>query len=94
MAKLDASNNPLTEDGTYTLPITPGQNYTLGAAGTWGSGSLAINWVDESGNVVEFDNSPMTANGAFVLCSPAGTMSLVLSGSAGASIRIQLAPMS
>lgn len=94
MAELNATNNPLTADGTYTLDITPGQNYTLGAAGTWGGGSLALNWVDESGNTVPFDNSPMTANGAFVLCSPAGTMSLVLTGSAGASIRIQIAPMS
>jgi hypothetical protein len=91
MADLSSSNNPLAADGTYTLPITPGKYYSFGAAGTWGSGSLAINWTDNAGNSVALPDSPLSANGGFVFCAPASTLSLVLTGSTDAAINISIA---
>lgn len=92
MADLSSSNNPLSANGTYTLPITPGKYYSFGAAGTWDSGSLAIKWTDNAGNSVALPDSPLTADGGFVFCAPTSTLSLVLSSVASASaINISIA---
>lgn len=85
------SNTITTDDIPYTLPITPGKYYAFGASGTWGSGSLAVNWVDSAGNSVALPDSPLTANGGFVFCAPSSTLSLVLTGSTDASINISIA---
>lgn len=78
MPELSSVNNLIVANGTYTLPITPGKYYSFGAAGTWDSGSLAVNWVDSAGNSVAFPDSPITANGGFVFCAPATSISLVM----------------
>jgi hypothetical protein len=82
----------ITGNGTSTIDIIPGQEYSLGAAGTWDSGSLAISWTDASGNTVAFDDSPLTANGGFIFSAPSGTLTLVMSSVASAcSVKVSLA---
>jgi len=88
MAELSSSNNPLTSNDTYTIKTMPGKYYSFSAAGTWGSGSLAINWTDAASNSVAFPDSPLTANGGFVLCAPTNTVSLVLTGATNPSLTI------
>ena len=86
-------SNPIIEDGTYTLDIAAGKYYACGASGDWGgSGSLAVNWTDVNGVSVPFPDSPLTADGGFVFCAPAGLLTLVLSGSTSPSINITIAP--
>lgn len=84
MANL-SGNNPITANGTYTFPVTAGKYYSFGAAGTWDSGSLAINWTDKAGNNVALPDSPLTANGGFVFCAPTNQLTLVMSSVASAS---------
>jgi hypothetical protein len=92
MPELSSVNNLIIANGTYTLPITPGKYYTFGAAGTWDSGSLAVNWVDSAGNSVALPDSPVTANGGFVFCAPATSLSLVMTDVVTAcSINISIA---
>jgi len=82
----------ITANGTTTIPVIPGQFYVLGAAGTWDSGSLAINWVDSASNIVALSGSPLTANGLITFRAPTGTISLVMSSVASASnVTISLA---
>lgn len=78
MPELSSVNNLIIADGTYTLPITPGKYYSFGAAGTWDSGSLAVNWVDAAGNSVALPDSPLADDGGFVFCAPSSTLSLVM----------------
>ena len=94
MATLDG-NNPITANGTYTIPITPGKYYSFGAAGTWDSGSLAISWTDSAGNSVALPDSPLTADGGFVFTAPTSTLTLVMSSVASASdVNISIATVS
>jgi len=82
----------ITANGTTTISVIPGQFYVLGAAGTWDSGSLAINWVDSGPNTVAFSGSPLTANGLITFRAPTGTISLVMTSVASASsVTISLA---
>lgn len=83
--------NPITADGTYTTPITPGKYYSFGTAGTWGSGSLAIKWTDGAGNSVALPDSPLTSDGGFVFCAPTPTLTLVLSGATNPSLTVSIA---
>ena len=85
MPDLSSVNNLIIANGTYTMPITPGKYYTFGAAGTWDSGSLAINWTDGAGNSVALPDSPLSANGGFVFVAPTSTISLVMTSVASAS---------
>lgn len=86
-------NNPITADGTYTHPITPGQRYAFGASSASWNGSLAIGFQDEDGTVTAFESSPLTANGGFEFVSPAGILSITASGTIGET-RIQVVPIS
>lgn len=94
MATLASVNNVITADGTFTLDIDAGRYYSFGVAGTWGSGSLAVSWTDDSGNGAAFPDSPLTADGGFVYTAPAGTLTLVLSGSTNPSLKVSYAPVS
>jgi hypothetical protein len=87
-------SNPVILDGTYTLDIDPGRYYSFGASGTWGGGSLAISWTADDGTGAAFPDSPLTADGGFVFAAPAGTLTLVLSGSTDPSLRLAIAPIS
>lgn len=92
MPELSSVSNLIIANGTYTLPITPGKYYSFGAAGTWDSGSLAVNWTDSAGNSVALPDSPVSANGGFVFCAPSSTLSLVMSSVASASaVKISIA---
>jgi hypothetical protein len=94
MATLASVNNTLTEDGTFTLDIDAGRYYSLGVSGTWGGGSLAVSWTNDDGTGAAFPDSPITADGGFVFCAPAGAITLVLSGSTTPSLKVSYAPIS
>lgn len=81
----------ISANGTSTVSIKPGQYYTIGVAGTWDSGSMAIGWTDEAGNSVAFPDSPLSADGGFVFAAPAGTLYLTLSGATSPSLTVSLA---
>lgn len=83
MPALTSANNPITADGTYTIPVKPGQRYAFGASSASWAGSLAVGWQDEAGNIVAFPDSPRTANGGFEFISPGKTLALVASGTIG-----------
>ena len=82
------TGNKITADGTYTVTTTPGKRYVFSASGTFGSGSLAINWTDTAGTNTAFANSPATAAETWTFTAPTSTVSLVLSGSTNPSITV------
>ena len=84
-ASAAALNGPITTDGTYTVTTIPGQRYVFSAAGTFGSGTLAIKWNDGT-NATAFPNSPAASAESWTFTAPSGQVDLVLSGSTGASI--------
>jgi len=79
----------ITGSTAASIQIIPGQYYSIGAAGTWGGGSLAIGWTDKAGNTVAFPDSPLSADGGFVFSAPTGT--LTLTPTSVTSITISLA---
>ena len=86
------TGNKITADGTYTVTTTPGKRYVFSASGTFGSGSLAINWTDSAGTSTAFANSPATAAETWTFTAPTSTVSLVLSGSTNPSITVGITP--
>lgn len=92
MPALNSSNNPITADGTYTIPVKPGRRFVIGATSAAWSGSLAIGWSGDDGNVVAFPGSPLTANGGFELVSPGKTLVLTMTGTSGTT-HIHYAPV-
>lgn len=92
MPALDSSNNPITADGTYTIPVKPGRRYVIAASSASWSGSLAIGWAGDNGVVVPFPESPLTANGGFELVAPGKTLSLTMTGTSGTT-HIHYAPI-
>lgn len=84
------TSNTITADGTYSLSTIPGQLYVFSVAGTFGSGSLAIKWIDPAGNATAFSTSPATSATTFTLRAPSAQVDLVLSGSTNPSLTIGL----
>ena len=85
------SGNTITADGTYTLTTFPGKKYVFAAGGTFGSGSLALNWHDQSGNTGAIAGSPSTAAETYTFTAPTNQVDLVLTGSTAATISISIA---
>ena len=82
----------ITADGTYTIATPPGR-YMLGIGGTsFGSGSLAINWIDAYGNAIPITGSPKTAVASplEILVPLDAGISLVLAGSTNPVITVAL----
>jgi len=80
------SGNKITADGTYTVPTIAGQRYVFSCSGTFGSGSLAVNWYN--GNSVAYANSPATAAETWTFTAAASTLELVLTGSTNPNITV------
>lgn len=85
------TSNKITANGTYDVATPPGR-YALGIGGTaFGSGSLAISWLDAAGNATAYDDSPLTANGGLEIIVPnAAGIRLVLSGATNPVITVSL----
>ena len=77
------SNNTITADGAYDMPVTRGERYAFGAASASWAGSLAIGWKSDNGQIIAFPDSPLAANGGFEFVSPTGTITLTASGTIG-----------
>lgn len=86
-ASAAALNGPITADGTYTVSTLPGKRYVFSAAGTFGSGTLAIKWNDGT-TATAFSNSPATAAETWTFTAPSRQVDLVLSGSTAADITV------
>lgn len=84
------TSNTITADGTYTVPTHPGKKYTFAAGGDFGSGSLALNWHDQTGNTGAITGSPSTAAETYTFTAPTNQVDLVLTGSTAASISITI----
>lgn len=80
-------NNPITAAGTYTLPIAPGQRYALSASSASWAGSVTVGFLDGAGNITNFPDSPLSANGGFEFVAPAGVLNIVTS----ATMTVQIA---
>jgi lysophospholipase L1-like esterase len=84
------TGNTITADGTYTVTTYPGKKYTFAAGGTFGGGSLALNWHDQTDNTGAIAGSPSTAAETYTFTAPTNQVDLVLTGSTSASISISL----
>lgn len=84
------SGNTISADGTYTVTTFPGKKYTFAAGGTFGGGSLALNWHDQSGNTGALGDSPSTAAETYTFTAPTNQVDLVLTGSTDPTISISL----
>lgn len=72
-------NNPITADGTYTIPVEPGQAYVFSASSAAWAGTLAVKWPDAGGNLTAFEESPLSANGGFWFIAPNSPISIIAS---------------
>lgn len=86
------TGNRITANGTYDVPVFPGQTYVVSAAGTYDSGTLAISWVDDSGNVSPFDLSPLTSGETRNITAPTRLIRLTLTGATSPEITIGITP--
>lgn len=74
----------ITDNGTTSIAIEPGE-FAVQAAGTWGSGTLSIQWNDGT-SAAEFPNGSFTDNGGLIIGSAVSQIDLVLSGATSPSI--------
>lgn len=79
----------LTSDGNTEIATEPGKDYVFSAAGTFGGGTLALQWSDGT-NWVTFQDSSgniaLTAAGGRLVIAPGRKVRLALSGSSSPSI--------
>lgn len=75
----------IVENGTYDFTVDAGSSYVIGVSGTaFGTnGSLAISWVDSAGVATPFPDSPLVANGGFMVYTPTNKIRFVLTSTAG-----------
>ena len=83
----------ITVDGTTTFPTTVGKQYAFKAAGTFGSGTLSLQWTDGT-NDVEYPDGSFTADGAVEFLALSSPTKAVLSGATTPSIIIDVIPVS
>ena len=85
------SGNKITANGTYTVSTEPGNRYIFSAAGDFGGGSLAVQWVDSSSTATAFGESPATAAETWGFSAPTRTVALVLTGATDPDITVGVA---
>lgn len=83
--------NKITANGTYTVSTITGKKYTFSAGGTFGSGTLAVNWHDAIGNTGSYTGSPLTAADNLTFTASTNQVDLVLTGATSPVISITLA---
>lgn len=78
MAALTSSQ--ITDNGTYTVKLRPGEDYTVLVAGTFGSGTLTFTLLDESHavGVVIPTYGAATAASTFAFTAPCNQLQMVL----------------
>lgn len=74
----------ITANGTTSIETEPGQ-YAIHAGGTWGSGTLSVQWNDGT-NAAQFPSGSLTADGLVTVSTGVSQIDLVLSGATGPSI--------
>lgn len=79
----------ITADGTTTQDVTEGAEYAISIGGSFGSGTLSIQWNDGS-NANEYPSGSFTAEGGLVIVTPTDQVDFVVSGSTTPDIDITL----
>lgn len=74
----------ITANGTTSVTIEPGE-FAIHAGGTWGGGTLSIQWNDGT-SAAEFPSGSFTDNGGLIVGSGVAQIDLVLSGATSPSI--------
>jgi len=92
LSSLYAADLPksITADGTYTHPTYIGKRYVVSVSGTFGGGSLAINWTDGITSTA-YAGSPATAATSFTFTAASATAEFVLTGSTTPALAVSLA---
>jgi hypothetical protein len=84
------SGNTITANGTYEIPAYAGR-WALTLSDDFGSGSMAINWLDDDDNANAYDDSPTTvALGLDLVVPNSNGIQLVLSGATSPNIVVSL----
>ena len=78
----------LAANGTTSINLPAGE-FSVHVAGTWGGGTLSIQW-DDGTNSVEYSNGSLTADGQATIPVGTGKVSFVLSGATGPSLIVTL----
>lgn len=85
----------LTEDGNTDIAVEPGREYAFSASGTFGSGTLTLQWGDGTAYTAFKDSGgdvALTAAGARVVVAPTRTVRFALTGATTPSINANLVP--
>ena len=92
LSSLHAADLPksITADGTYTHPTYIGKRYVVSVSGTFGGGSLAINWTN-GGSSTAYTGSPATAAKTFTFTAASNTAEFILTGSTTPALAVALA---
>ena len=81
------NNNPITADGDYDVEWYSGRSGVFGAAGTFGGGTLKLQYkVGETW--VDFTGSSLTEDGGFEFVSPVADVQVALSGATSPNINV------
>ena len=86
----------ITADGNTDIATIIGKEHVFRAKGTFGSGTLTLQWVDGGVATTIRDANgavALTAAGAVVVVAPSRMIRVALSGSSGASIDFELVPV-
>lgn len=82
--------NPITEDGSQTVVPKPGREYVFAAQGTFGGGTLSLEWSFDgtTWTPVADSNGPIafTEGGGTIFAAPAGNLRVTLADSTDAEI--------
>jgi hypothetical protein len=83
----------ITANGTNTFQTTMGKQYAFKAAGTFGGGTVSLQWTDGT-NDVEYPDGSFTADGAVEFLAIGSPTKVVLSGATTPSIITDVIPVS
>ena len=83
----------LTADGTTEFRTGVGKNYLFTVAGTFGSGTVTLQWTDGT-NDVAYPDGALTADGGIEFSSVSNPTKVVLSGATNPNILVNIVPVS
>jgi hypothetical protein len=89
-------NNPITEDGDYTLTgLTPGRKYLCCIKGTYSGGEVTLSYRDPiNGDINSIDNALFDGTGATEvdIVLPSNELIFTMIGSSSPSVTITTTP--
>lgn len=83
----------VTADGTTTFRTGVGKNYLFRAAGTFGSGTVTLQWTDGT-NDVAYPDAAFTEDGGIEFSSVSNPTKVVLADSTNPNLLIDVVPVS